>query len=99
MPDEGQLRLGHRLFRIARHGKNHHPDFELVLFGELIVALVMRWDAHDRAGAIVHQNVVGNPDRHLLTAERINGEAVRIHAMFFDLADVACFFRFPLLGD
>ena len=99
MRGEGQLRLRHRFFRIVRHRKNHQPDFELVFFGELVVALVMRRHAHDRARAIIHQDVVGDPDRHLLAAERIDGEAMRIHAMLFDLADVARFFRFPLLGD
>ena len=59
----------------------------------------MAGHAHDRAGTVVHQNVVGDPDRHFLAVERINGIAAGGNAVLFDLADVAGFFCFALLGD
>ena len=40
--------------------------------GELGVALVVGGDSHDRAGAIVHQDVVGDPDRQLLAIDRVD---------------------------
>ncbi len=79
--------------------KNHEPNFELVLLGEIVVALVVRGHAHDGAGAVIHQDVVGDPDRNAFAVERIDGVAVRVHAVLFDLADVAGFFGLALLGD
>ena len=40
--------------------------------GELPVALVVARNAHDRTGAVPHQHVVGDPDRHLLLIARID---------------------------
>ena len=38
---------------------------------ELAVALVVRRDGHDRAGAVVHQDVVGDPDREPLAVDGV----------------------------
>ena len=59
----------------------------------------MGWNAHDRAGAVIHQNVIRDPDRHLFAVVGIHRQVFGIHAMLFDLAKVAAFFRFFLLGD
>ena len=48
-------------------------DRELELRGELEVPLVVRRDRHDGAGAVLHQDVVGNPDRDRFTRRRIAG--------------------------
>ena len=37
------------------------------------VALVVRGHGHDRAGAVVHQHVVGDPDRDALVVHRVDG--------------------------
>ena len=59
----------------------------------------MRGDAHDGAGPVVHEDVVRYPDGNLFTIERIDGVASGRHAVLFDLADVADFFGFALLGN
>src|SRR5207237_116603 len=53
-------------------GADHPPDRQLVLARELEVATVMSGDAHDRAGAIAGQHVVGDPDRDSLLGEWID---------------------------
>ncbi len=99
VPDERKLRFGDGLFRIVRHRQNHDANFEVVLLGEFVVALVVRRHAHDGARAVIHQNVVRDPDRHPLAVERIDGIAPGEDAVLFDLADIACFPRLALLGD
>ena len=39
---------------------------------ELVVALVVRGHGHDRAGAVLHQHVVGDPDRDRLAVDGID---------------------------
>ena len=48
------------------------PDLQAVLLGELEVALVVGGDAHDRAGAVAGQHVVGDVDRDPLAVERVD---------------------------
>ncbi len=48
-------------------------DRQAVALGELTVALVVRGHGHDRAGAVVHQHVVGDPDRDRLVRRRVGG--------------------------
>ena len=67
--------------------------------GEFVIALVVGGHAHDGAGAVVHQDVVRHPDRHLLAVVRIDGIAAGVDAMLLDLADVAHFPGLALLGD
>ena len=51
---------------------DHRPDRQVVALGELAVALVVRRDGHDRAGSVVHQHVVGDPDRDPLVVDRVD---------------------------
>ena len=50
---------------------DHLDDRQLERLGELAVALVVRRHGHDRAGAVVHQHVVGDPDRQPLAVDRV----------------------------
>ena len=65
-----------------------------ILLRELEVALVMPWHAHDGARAVVHQDIIRNPDRHPLAVVRIDGEMPGRHAVLLDRADVAGFRAF-----
>ena len=47
---------------------------EAVALRELEVALVVRGHGHDRAGAVLHQHVIGHPDRNSLVVHRIDRE-------------------------
>ena len=59
----------------------------------------MRGHAHDGAGAVIHENVVGHPEGNFFAIERIDGEASGGNAVFFDFPDIADFFGLALLGD
>ena len=50
-------------------------DLDPVALGERVVALVVRGHRHDRAGAVLHQDVVGDPDRDRLAVDRVDGVA------------------------
>jgi hypothetical protein len=54
---------------------DHRHDRKPELGGELVVALIVGGNAHDRPGAVIHQDVVGNPDRYLYPAGGIQREA------------------------
>ena len=54
--------------RAARPGTNRQVE----LLREFEIALVVRGHGHDRAGAVAHQHVVGDPDRDLLVVHRID---------------------------
>ena len=47
---------------------------------ELEVALVVRRHRHDRAGAIAHQHIVGDPDRDRLVVDRVDRIGADKHA-------------------
>ena len=49
--------------RILAGRQHHRPDRQAVFAGEVQVALVVGRAAEDRAGAVVHQDEVGDPDR------------------------------------
>ena len=49
-------------------------------------ALVVRGHSHHRAGAVLDQDEVGDPDRHRLSGERVDRRASRIESLFLDLA-------------
>ena len=55
--------VGGALLDLAVGGRDDLHDGQVELLGELEVALVVRRHGHDRAGAVVHQDVVGDPDR------------------------------------
>ena len=53
------------------------PHRQPVRLRELEVALVVRGHGHDRAGAVVHQHVVGDPDRDPLAVDRVDDDSGR----------------------
>ena len=59
-------------------------DGQVVLAGELKVALVAAGNGHDSAGAIVGHNVVGNPHGDLLAVDGVHDIAARKGAMLFE---------------
>ena len=56
---------------------DHLDDRQVEGLGELEIALVVRGDGHDRAGAVVHQHVVGDPDPERLAGRRVHGMTAR----------------------
>ena len=75
-------------------------NLEAVLFREVEVALILAGRRHDRAGAVAHQDVVGDPDRDVLAAEQV----VRVGAgedagLFLDRREPLDFALAPRLGD
>ena len=50
----------------ARGGTDDADDLQVVFLGELEVAVVVAGHRHDGAGAVLHQHVVGDPDRDRL---------------------------------
>ena len=56
---------------VGRRRPRH--DRQVERLGELEVALVVAGDGHDRAGAVAHQHVVGDPDRDRLAVHRVDG--------------------------
>ena len=51
---------------------DHRPNRQPVCLCELAVALVVRGHGHDRARPVVHQHVVGDPDRDPLVVDRVH---------------------------
>ena len=61
------------VIRSARHRRrNHALDRQPILRRKLEVALIMRRHAHNRARAVVRQDVIRHPDRQRLAVERIH---------------------------
>ena len=52
-----------RPVRLLGAGRDHALDFEAVFLGEFVIALVVRRDAENRAGAVVHQHEIRDEDR------------------------------------
>ena len=67
-----QVRLAFRL--------NDGDDLQVVLTGELEVALVVRRDSHDRSRTIGHQDVIRDPDRDARLVDRVDGITAGEHA-------------------
>ena len=60
---------------------DHLDDGDMECGGEVPVALVMARNAHDDAGAVAHQNVVGDEHRHDLAVGGVDDlDAVEAHA-------------------
>ena len=51
---------------------DHQLDRQTKFFGKLKVALVMARHGHNRAGAVAHHHIVGNPDRNLRPVDRVD---------------------------
>ncbi len=57
-------------------------DAEPKFPGELEVALIMSRDTHDRAGAVAHQDIIGDPDWNAFVVGGIDGERAGERACF-----------------
>ena len=65
--------VGGSLLDPAVHGRDHLHDGQVEPGREREVAFIVRGYGHDRAGAVVHQHVVGDPDRDTRVVDRIDG--------------------------
>jgi hypothetical protein len=63
-------------------GLDHLDDRQLVLHGELVVAFVVGGHGHDRASAVTHQHVVGDPHRHSGAVGRVDCVGAGKHPAF-----------------
>ncbi len=70
LPAQHRIAIDSR--RLAARIDDRH-DRQLELPGKLEIALVVRRHGHDRAGAVAGQHIVGDPDRHRLVVDRIDG--------------------------
>jgi hypothetical protein len=77
----------HRMAAVERHeGVDHR---QVVLAREVEVALVMGRAAEDRAGAVVHQDEVGDVDRQLpVVVEGVADAQARVEAALLGLLDL-----------
>jgi hypothetical protein len=95
----------HAVFRDKRelrsvfvfNGLNHLCNRQAVLGSKLEVPLIVRWNAHDCAGAVIGQNVVCYPDRHPLAVIGIDGKAPGRNPVFLDRAQITRLARLLLL--
>src|SRR5579884_681821 len=70
-----RLRPCFRVARLLTFGPDDLDDGNAELARKLEVALVVGGNAHDRARAVAHQHVVGDPDGNLLAADRVGDVA------------------------
>src|ERR1019366_9425695 len=106
--DDQAVGFGERQFNLVGHAvgrrfvlaprQDHHANVEAVFLREFVVALIVRWDRHDRAGAVVHEHVVRDPDRHLLVVVWVQRVTFGEDAVLLDGANVADLLRLALLG-
>ncbi|MNJ28853.1 hypothetical protein D3C77_234040 [compost metagenome] len=73
---------------IASAGTDHSLDRQVVLVGELEIAFVVSRNSHDRAVAVVHQHVVGDPHRQFFAGQRVLHEQRSGQALFLLGGDV-----------
>ena len=74
--------LGHGLYvQDPVGGLDHHDERQVVLLGELEVALVVGRDRHDAAGAVVGQDEVRRVDRHLPPRDGVQAVGVEEDAL------------------
>ena len=88
-------RLGHLVGRGGAAGDLvDEADGQAILARELEVALIVGRDGHDCAGAVAHQNVVGDPDRDWHVIGRVDsertGEDARLGSLRVDSLDLRC---------
>ena len=73
---------------IARAGAHDRFDRQVVLGGELEITLVVCRHGHDRAVAVMHQHIVGDPHRQFLAGQRVLDEQAGRQAFLFLSGDV-----------
>src|SRR6185437_9291067 len=78
-------------------------DWQVEFFGELVIALVVRRDGHNGAGAVASQHVIGDPDWDFIFCRRIYGISASKSTAFdlffafaFQLRFVGSFFNVSL---
>jgi len=64
-------------------GIDHRDDRNPEHFGELEIPRIVRRHRHDGSRAIADQHIVGDPDRHFLVIDRIDGIRAGEHAGLF----------------
>ena len=64
-------------------------NWQVVGASELKVALVARWHSHDRASAVAHQNIIGDPNRNLLASNWVGRSCASVDASFFAVVILA----------
>ncbi len=64
---------------------DHRPDRQAERLRELEIAVVVRGDGHDRAGPVLHQDVVGYPDRNALAVDGVRREAACLDACLLSI--------------
>src|SRR5216683_8034221 len=79
--------------RLAIFGLHDDANGQAVLAAELEVALIVRGNGPDGAGAVFHQDEVPYPDRKLLLIERIGGMAAGEKAFLLGGGRVLGFYR------
>ena len=62
-----------RLVGVA--ARDHAPDGQIERTSEVVVALVVAGHGHDRAGAVLHEHVVGDEHRDLLAVDGVGDRA------------------------
>ena len=72
-------------------------DGQAVLRGKFEVPFIVRRNAHDGAGAVVGQDVVGDPDGHTLPVVGIDGKVSGGDAVLLNRAQIAGFAGLLLL--
>ena len=73
----------------AIHRADDGTHRDTVLAAEFEIALIVRGHGHDGAGAVAHQDEVGDPDGDLFAAVRIDGVVPGEEAFLIDVAGVA----------
>ncbi|OQB56444.1 MAG: hypothetical protein BWX98_01829 [Candidatus Aminicenantes bacterium ADurb.Bin147] len=63
-------------------------DRQAVFPGEIEIAAVMGRNGHDRSRPVLHQDVIGQPNRDGFARERIDGGDAGVHAFLLGLADL-----------
>ena len=90
---------------------DHLHDGQVEFPGEFKIPVVVARHAHDGAGAVAHQHVIGDPDRDFFSVDRIDGVSAGENAglgardiqavdlrLALRLADVGLHFAAPLRG-
>ncbi len=61
----------------------HRHDGQAELAGKIKVALIVRGNGHDRARAVAHQDIIGDPDRDRLPVDGVGRIRARKDARLF----------------
>ncbi len=80
-------------------GSDNDPNRDIVFPGKLEVPLIVGGNSHDGTGTVIHENVIGNPDRNLFSIYGIrrigSGEDSLLFSSHGGSFDFALLSRFP----